>query len=291
MRIETESGKTQFRIGEAIGITLTVEASSPESWNMLIPGRDRIFGLGNEFLTYPVYGTRDPMSYREGEPQSLAILSGQFPYAKVSIAHADLNQWIRFERPGTYEVLARFAATSRGSSRTNETILESNEMALEIIAAEPEWQTRQLHDSVETLKTVKVDNQTYAAVTNAARQIGYLDTPDAVREAAALLSDGAQGVDQILQAGLLASTHRDAAVSVMSELMRGPDQPVTRFSLETLAELEVLHSSVAPAQRFEAKAAALQHLRAELSILVAQKRGTARVITINTVTELQNAPR
>jgi hypothetical protein len=63
LRIEPETGRTQFRVGEAIGLKLTFETSSPGRWLVRITGRDRsVLALfaGDRFITSPEAGTSDP---------------------------------------------------------------------------------------------------------------------------------------------------------------------------------------------------------------------------------------
>jgi hypothetical protein len=80
LRLETESGATQFRIGEAIGLTLTFETSSPDTWMVSITGRDRsVLGLTRDgFPTSPAEGTSDPMRYRFGETMVYSGPGGMF---------------------------------------------------------------------------------------------------------------------------------------------------------------------------------------------------------------------
>src|ERR1700722_12576621 len=112
LRIETETGLAQFQIGEAIGLKLTFETSSPDVWMVTILGRDRsVLGLGRDgFTTSPSDGTSDPMRYRIGQPIAYSGPGGMFLHEKATVAYVDLNQWVRFERPGYYRVRATFHA-------------------------------------------------------------------------------------------------------------------------------------------------------------------------------------
>ena len=71
LHIETESGQSQFRIGEQIGLKLVFAMASPEpaapGWQIHVQGRDRIvLGLGSDrFIVSPWEGTSDPWEYRK----------------------------------------------------------------------------------------------------------------------------------------------------------------------------------------------------------------------------------
>jgi hypothetical protein len=239
LRIETETGRTQFRIGEAIGLKLTFEPSSPDNWMVTITGRDRsVLALARDrFATSPEAGTSDPWSYRLSEGVSYSGPPGMVVHEKAAVAHLDLNQWVRFERPGHYSVRALFHAAG---GQNQDVALDSNEIGIEIVAADAKWQAEQLRDDVAILNSIpeKPDDRTFEARMDAARRISYLDTPGSVREAGRLLGAMDVQVSQILQTGLRASLHRDEAVAAMKELLRSPTQPVTRVFLDTLAALE-----------------------------------------------------
>jgi hypothetical protein len=302
LRIETETGVTQFRMGEAIVLALTFETSSPDTWRVTITGKDRsVLGLERDgFPTSPAEGTSDPMRYRFGGPITYSGPGGMFLHEKTAVAYVDLNQWVRFERPGYYRVHALFHAGPWQPRDVNQEItLESNEIGIEIVAADAGWQKRQLQEDVAVLNTVpvKTDNETFEARMDAARRVWYLDTADSVREAGRLLGTADVQVGQILKDGLQTSGRRDEAVAAMKQLLRSPDQPVTPMFLETLTELEAwqrIPQSQNPGsgtdwqRRYEARVSIAGQLRGELAEVVEQKRNSAKAISIKTL--LDNMP-
>src|SRR5580658_9705269 len=90
VRIETETGQTQFRIGETIGLTLTFDRTLPDSappvriWS--IQGRERsVLGLENDgFPVSPPAGTSDPMRYRFGQAWSYSGPGGMLLREKTT---------------------------------------------------------------------------------------------------------------------------------------------------------------------------------------------------------------
>jgi hypothetical protein len=295
--IETETGRTQFRIGEVIGITLTFGSSAPDTWIISINGRDRsMLSLKTDtFTASPAQGTSDPLRYRFNGPMFFNGPVGIRLIEKSTTAQLDLNQWIRFDQPGFYRVHGAFHVTRSAPPTQGQSIaLESNEIGIQILATDPAWQQRELQEAVATLNVfpVKPDSETFHTRMNAARRIWYLDTPDSVREAGRLLGTADVQVCQILRSGLLASQHRDQAIAAMKQLLRSPDQPVTPVFLQTMAELESWHripnmqfSRPDPdaGRRYEAKAAIMQQLRTELTEVIPNKRDTARALSLKTI--------
>jgi hypothetical protein len=206
----------------------------------------------------------------------------------------------RFERPGYYRVHALFHARPAQPQDVNQDVtLESNEIGIEIVAADAEWQKRQLREDVAVLNTVPVkpDDETFQTRMDAARRIWYLDTQDSVREAGQLLGTADLQISQILQAGLQTSGRRDEAVAAMKQLLRSPDQPVTPVFLETLAALEAwqrIPRSQTPGsdpdaqRRYEVRASIAGQLRSGLAGVVEQKRDSAKAISMKTL--LDNMP-
>jgi hypothetical protein len=297
LSIETESGRTQFRVGEAIGMKLAFETSSGDSsgdnWMVTITGRDRsVLGLGSDhFLVSPAAGAIDPWSYRFGEDIAYSGLGGMYLREKTTFAHLDVNQWVRFERPGHYRVRALFHA--RGPQRQN-LGLDSNEIDIEIVAADAAWQDEQLREAVVILNSVleRPDNRTFEARMDAARRISYLDTPASVREAASLLGTMDVQVGQILRTWLLSTQRRDAAVTAMRELLRSVTQPVTPSFVDTLAVLESWQRFPPPAnpvadpdakRRYEMRTNVGERLRGDLAGVIEQKRDSAKAISIKTL--------
>jgi hypothetical protein len=290
-------------MGEAIGVKLTFEIlppddSPPDNWMVAITGRDRsVLALTRDrFPTSPEAGASDPLSYRFGEPIGYSGPGGMYLREKTTLAHLDLNQWVRFERPGHYGLRALFHATAfhATAEQRQDVALESNEIGIEIVAADATWQAEQLRDDVAILNSVpeRPDSRTFEARMDAARRISYLDTPGSVHEAGRLLGIMDVQVSQILQTWLLASQHRDEAVAAMKELLRAPNQPVTPVFLDTLAAFEAWQRVPRPAnpaadsdarRRYEARASIAEQLRGELAGVIDKKQDSAKAISIKTL--------
>ena len=55
-------------------------------------------------MVSPDTGTTDPMAYRLYEGIAYSGPIGMVLHEKIIGVHVDLNQWIRFERPGHYRI-------------------------------------------------------------------------------------------------------------------------------------------------------------------------------------------
>ena len=267
LRAETASGRTQFRMGEAIGIKLTLESTSGGSWQVFSTGPDRALFERREFRVSPRQGTSDPLGFRAGEGAAVSQLGGIATLDKPWSENADLNQWVRFDRAGPYRVSALVHVSGKQGQNL---AVSSNEIEIEIIPAEKEWLAEQLRQAVAVLDgPARTDPQAFYSRMTAARTIWYLDTPESVREAARLLGTVDEQTARPLQSALRGSAHQDVAVAAMRQLMRSPDQAVTPVAIQTLARME------SPATE--------QQLRGELADTVARKQGEAKAISLDTL--------
>jgi hypothetical protein len=274
--IETLPGASQFSIGEAIGLRVILEMTSgsdartpgPPDWMLTLQGHDRsVLGIGRDrFVASPETGTRDPWSYRLHEPIAYSGLAGTYPGNKPVILHIDLNQWVRFERAGHYTV---YGLSHVMGPQHQDLEVKSNQIAIDIVAADPEWQIRELARDIGILNSThsKTDNQSFEARMSAARRLTYLDTPAAVREMARWLGTADIQTAQILQDGLRSSQHSLEAVVYMKDLLRSPSEPVSPIFLQTLAALN--------------KNA--QQPQAVLADVIDEKQGAAKAISIKTL--------
>ena len=295
LRIETASGRTQFKMGEAISLKLSFDNSSAEEWMIRDVGGSRrsVFGLRNDgFLVSPKEGTADPRFFELREGHGGSIGGGPGVGAKPVSINVDLNEWVRFDGAGRYRVSALFHATSRQQPRG--VAVNSNEIEIEIVPATREWLAEQLRQAVAVLDAPGGnDPQTYNARVSAVRAIWYLDTPESVREAARLLGTLDDQTGRPLQMALRGSAHQAAAIAAMNQLLRLPDQAVTPVFIQTLASMEAAQQFPVPgdpgaadpdgSKRFAASGATEQQLRAELASVVARKRGQAKAISLATL--------
>ncbi len=282
LHIEPALGQSQFRIGEEIGLKLAFEmmhdtdappAGQP-GWMIMLNGHDRsVLGFGRDrFVVTPEAGTRDPWSYRLHEGIAYSGPGGSRLSDKPLVLNIDLNQWVRFERPGHYTVHALSHAI--GPQRQDVEV-ESNQIGIDIIAADPQWQEQELATDLAILNSTlaKIDSASFESRMNAACRLTYLDTPAAVREMVRWLGIADIQTAQILQDGLRSSQHGPEAIAAMKELLRSPSEPVPPIFLRTLAALDK----------------ASKEPQSALAEVVDQKQGAAKAISIKTLLDSMSA--
>jgi hypothetical protein len=295
LRIETADGRTQFRIGEAISLKLTFDNPSGKRWR--VPGleggggRSALGLMSDRFPVSPREGTADPWLPRLREGAVYSGPGGMGLGAKQTATNVDLNEWVRFERPGLYRVSALLHAGF--NLPVAEVALNSNEIEIEIVPADKEWLAEQLRQAVAVLDA-PAGNDPQASHTRAAaiRTIWYLDTPESLREAARLLGTLYDQSAWQLQMALRGSEHQAAAIGAMNQLLRAPEQAVSAAFIQTLAMVEAARQFPIPGdpdaadpdgrRRFEASDATAQQLRGELASVVERKRGEAKAISLDT---------
>src|ERR1700733_5122441 len=273
--LHIETGQAQFRAGEAIGLKVVFEmtpyadAPSPSQpgWIVTLRGHDRsVLGFGSDrFVVTPEAGTRDPWSYRLHEGMAYSGPGGSGLRDKPLVLDIDLNQWVRFERPGHYTVHA--LSHVRGPQRQDVEV-ESNQIGIDIVAASPQWQEQELASDVAILNSTlsKIDSASFESRMTAARRLTYLDTPAAVREMARWLGLADIQTAQIMQEGLRSSQHSSEAIAAMRELLRSPAEPVPPIFLRMLALDKTIKEP--------------QNALAEVG---EQKQGAAKAISIKTL--------
>ena len=284
MRIETASGRAQFRMGETISLKLTFESTSADTWTLNYIGRDRSLLERREFLVSPKEGTSDPLSFRAGEGVGGSFIAAAAILGKPWSMDVDLNQWVRFARAGRYRVSGLVHVNGRQGQHL---AVSSNEIEIEIVPAEKEWLAEQLRQAVAVLDAAAgTDQQAFNARASALRTIWYLDTPESVRAAARLVGTLDEQTARLLLDALRGSNHQDVAIAAMKQLLRLPDQAVSPSFIQALASME----SGDPGdgnpygrRRNDPVLDTEQQLRSELASVIGRKRGAAKAVSLNTL--------
>jgi hypothetical protein len=115
------------------------------------------------------------------QPGTYSGPSGTRLANKPVVLSIGLNQWIRVERPGPYTVRALSHVIG---PQGQEVDVESNQIDIDIIAADPQWQAHELAVDVAILNSTlsRIDSQAFEARMSTARCITHLETAPAVRE-------------------------------------------------------------------------------------------------------------
>jgi hypothetical protein len=103
-----------------------------------------------------------------------------------------MNEWVSFERPGAYRVKV---SSSRVNEDGNIAIITSNEIELEVLPADTEWQQRELQRVVQALDHPRIESAARGSVGDPLVALRYLGTEAAALELARRLGAGDTNAD------------------------------------------------------------------------------------------------
>jgi hypothetical protein len=182
----------RFQQGEVILLKLSFVAAGA-GYSVKADGGESLRQRGWETFTAQAQGgVGDPLEGSSVVPNSSGIFDTPrlIPRRPFDV-RAELNQWIRFGRPGTYRVTARTSRVFRGDFQEAikaPTYVESDPLDIEIVPADPGWQRAQL---VAILAELPRPGAAYSANSSAAvRALSYLGSEDALVEIRKRLPDG-----------------------------------------------------------------------------------------------------
>lgn len=257
LTVRVVEGRLQFRPGEIIPIELEFSSPIPEHFAVDGATYDRSGRLTiDEFHVAPLDAITDPMldyfasvgGYIGGGLRGIGVLGGQ-PF----VVKLDLNDWFRFDRPGTVRLSVRSRRVSDEAS-TSQTVVpvDSNAVTFEILPRDAAWEATELESARRMLDATRswVDRR------KGCRILRFLATDAAVTEMIRRYgTDTDSGCDFEYMAGLFGAPNREFVVRQMEDALRAPDQAVTAGYLRTLAVLSVYqaHPEFRPAQTRERK--------------------------------------
>lgn len=256
IELQLSASKTRFYWGEIVPLTLTLSARERGLFvaESLISDRARLNDI-DEFVVDPVSSTEDPLRGLPGESSGMEgvfagnqILGPETPFR----LDLNLNESVRFLRPGAYRV---FAISRRVSQVIDRSLTEeelrtyragkaievvSNVLTVEVLPAPAAWVSAQIAEATEILDRPFVND---AAVFKARRQAGltlrFLDTVEAAVALARRLSP--PDLDTFaLRTALLDSSHRAALLPELERLLVDPEQRIPASFLDSLARLAVI---------------------------------------------------
>jgi hypothetical protein len=254
LTLRVPDGARQFRIGEIIPLEL--EFASAVSARYYVDGAtyDRSGRLLLEqFQIEPTAGTSDPLldyfaqaAFIGGGLRSRHALGGQPVRIRL-----ELNEWVRFDRPGRYRVSVRSSRVTDESrmeeGRAAEVPVQSNAIEVEVLEASPDWQRETYANARAILDGSGADERRRGC-----RMLRFLGTEAAVDEMIRRLdSDPGCGFDS--RAGLFGAPDRAYVIRRLEERLVAPDQPVSTAYVRTLAALSLYlrHPDFRPVQTAE----------------------------------------
>lgn len=229
-----------FQQGETIRIEMEFSSRLEQTYQLDTANYDRSGRLWiDSFFIDPEEGSVDPLDeyfkygpFIGGGLRGMPAL-GTEPMRLV----CELNEWFRFDRPGSYRLFIVSDRPSRLLAEGGHKPLPttSNVIQFEIIPADPGWAEEQVQQAVGVLGSSEAPEERRAA----ARTLRFLGSETAVKEMARRFrEEGA--LDHEYRFGLFGSPHRSFVISEMERLLDDPSHLVTESFLNTLALLVTL---------------------------------------------------
>jgi hypothetical protein len=281
----TRDGQTTFHIGEVIPLELSFTSSAEKKYQLDMATYDRSGRLREEsFAVEPRTGWVDPLDlyfrawggFMGGGGRGIQVLS-----AKPMVVYEELNEWVRFEKPGEYRVTVRSSRASTLDSpfSGNGAPAVSNELRLTIVAATPAWQQQTLQQAVAGLDApLPADWPIHPGQPDshrdASKALRYLGTAAGARE----MAHRTQYTD--FRMGLAGSPAREAGLDEMKKLLRDPNAAI---DIEFLNIMSVLALPDGPGQRWKERQDTENGFRQELISLLSLKQGAARATSTKTI--------
>ncbi len=314
LTISTAHNQKTFHIGERIALELSFTGPDDNTYSIDLASYDRSGRLTiDSFSAEPKSGWADPLAayFAFGTFMGGGLRGGKALSSHPIVVNVDLNEWLRFDQPGTYRitVISHRTGPTRKDDRlrpgqkqdyffpTNTIALASDAIELTIIPATPEWQASAFARTQKALaKPIPADAEPSPEYTAAAHDLRYLASPSAAATLAANLRDGGQlQPDTFFGLIGLPLAAREPALAAMRHLMDDPSFPVCQGFVEAMGWLK-LDQTQLPSGELTAETAqiAVSKIRASrdsvwelLSVALAGKEGAARAATAQTLVELQ----
>jgi hypothetical protein len=296
LQVETESGRTQFQMGEIIRLKLTFTSTAQKKYQINMASYDRSGRMNYEtFLAQPEAGWSDPLEayFAYGGFIGGGMTTFKFLSQEPTVISLDLNEWVRFDRPGKYAlriVSHRVGELTADKSHADKSLeLASNEIQLNIVPASKAWQEATLKKAVAALDKVEAvgDKATGAQIEDkrtALRTLRYLGSAEATKELARRLRGDDSTTDFMCMFGLVGSPYHELALNEMRRLLTAPEHPVSSTFIFALKAL--MRNAEQPQEKLrEEEEKNREMLQSELLSAVSQKRGKALALTLGTVLE------
>jgi hypothetical protein len=249
LRLSFAGGRTQFHLGELIKVQYELTADTPGKYR----SGDLWYDLSDRsrfesFVSDRPADSADPLDGHWTIWETLYGLhvtrrSGSWKNLTENplIEPWDLNDYLRFDRPGKYRIYAvtRHIVSDWSPGRdpfAGGPPLASNILEVEILPDDPAWSADTLQHAIESLILSVRDQRAHLS---AAKTIRYLQTREALDAMASHYTGADREADSQLLSGLIGFHDRAAAVRRMELQLAAPDFGVSRFFLFSLAVMKL----------------------------------------------------
>jgi len=303
--VRLKDNRKQFQQGETITVELSFSTSKPNTYILDAATYDRSGRLdSDEFVLDRDDEVVDPLydyfhaeygGFVGGGLRSIPDLTDK-PYIIV----ADLNEWMRFDKPGQYRLYVVSSRVGRRGGPSNvfsndPLTVVSNVIQFEIVPADKKWAARELSQALVTLSENGPNRRP------ACRTIRFLGTAAAVVEMRKRFRDDDSDCEWQYKFGLIGSPYRDLVLREMETGISSSDQAITSHYLNTLALLEFKRQAPPPPpypedndeqfklwqKQMQRRRVALDEVRLnylrQLVMAIPQKQGSARATSLQTL--------
>lgn len=297
-RVKLDTSQREFHIGEIIPLRLDFSSRIRNRYQLDTAGYDRSGRMNIEtFHVTPSKGTVDPIP-----PEAFNMIGGglrgfEFLQPKPRSIWLELNEWVRFDEPGEYQLVVtseRVSMRDQHSAYGLSTVTaRSDQITIKIVPSDREWQKRTFQQAVTTLgpnppDEVGVGGEPPIPLEIAWNTLRYLGTPEAAAELARRLRPDTRGNGEFAcYMGLVSSPDQAAARDALQKELANPDHPIDETFLHALQLVEADHHPANPYSPEEKKKSeeAERKLLERLVGVLPNKRGQALLLSLYTAVE------
>ncbi len=228
-----------FHAGEPIPVNLSFSSTAAGKYKVDGGLYDRSGRMSEDaYLIDPVDGTVDPLKafFENGAFMGGGIRQVPVLNEKPFTMRFELNEWIRFDRPGKYRLYVNSSRVqdAAGDGQQRLPRAASNLVTFEVLPADAEWSRQELAEIVKTLDTATDQ----AVIRAAARRLRFLGTRETAPELARRFNGSPCDWDYML--GLVGHPDLPAATDAVIAQIAQPDFPVTGMYVRAAALLKTM---------------------------------------------------
>ncbi|HWC19224.1 MAG TPA: HEAT repeat domain-containing protein, partial [Terriglobales bacterium] len=297
--VSVASEQSQFHIGEKIPLEVSYSAAVKDRYQINMAQYDRSGRMEYEhFHVTPEDGAIDPLANRMGGIGG-GLTGFKFLDAQPWTIRLNLNEWVRFTKPGEYSlnidsnrVSVRDSASVLGTSPI---AVHSNEIKLKVVPATREWQMQVFKQAVAdldepNLHDLALSEQNAKSKRAALETLRFLGAPESIHELTRRMRGEDQGgLDYICMLGVAYSPLPDVARSAVHEALADPNHPITQNFLYMMTTLGT--NNRAPAMDAQHWRDERRRTLEELIGVLSKKQGKALAVSLSTaVNEAWDVP-
>ena len=300
--IRFKDDQKQFRQGEVMRLELGFASPKPHTFTVDTGTYDRSGRLeSDKFVVDQPDAVVDPLddyfhSYLFGFIGG-GLRGIQELADKPELVNADLNEWMRFDKPGRYRLYVVSGRVGRKDIPQKPfPAVVSNVVEFEVLPVDRKWTNQQLTQAVIALSKADEDRAN-------CRMLRFLGARAAVTEMIKRSGGESRTCDYEFNFGLIGSPHRDFVIEELEKALSAPQQPITSTLISTLALLDFTRQttplppfpegneeqirqwqSQSERRRSVYNERLANYLR-QLLVAIPQKEGRARATSIQTLLE------